>query len=275
MPAPEQSTSGPDHDGPSAAGPAAPTSLTYADVQTKSTAERLGPFVLGACALILVGFILGRVTGGDVEESPTTTAVPTLEFPMGDQSRASYWGFGGVTETVSDSFDRADTSPGLGLTDTAVRWEIVSGTWRIEDNRAAAAASDTASYAVVPAGTPNPLTEATLMVVEPGAGIVFRFRDADNHYDLVVQPDEGVWELVEVLRGRREVVAEIAGPVTDGTTVTVAQRGPSLQIFLDGRNALIYDDSDLVGAGRSGLVAPAGGTGEARWDRLLIGDVPV
>ena len=112
------------------------------------------------------------------------------------------------------------------------------------------------------------------MVVEPGAGIAFRFQDADNHWSLTAAPSRGVWELRKVLRGESVLIAEAAGPVADGTTVTVAQRGAELQVLLDGVEAIRISDPALQDQARSGLVAGADSAGEARWDRFYVGSMP-
>lgn len=236
--------------------------------------DRLGPLVLGGIALLMVGFIVGRVSADDdIDEPPTTTIAP-VGFPTGDQDRSGYWGFGGVTPAQSDAFDRDDSPSRLGATDTGQQWTAVAGTWGTEGGRARVAPGAGPAYAVVRGGPAERLTEATLMTVEPGAGIAFRFRGPDDHFALTVVPTRGVWELHKIVGGRRSLLAEIPGPVSDGTTVTVAQRGAELQVLFDGVEASRVSDPALRTEASSGLVAGADRADTARWDRFYVGAMP-
>lgn len=237
--------------------------------------EKLGPLMLGGVALIMAGFIVGRVTADDdADSSAVTTTVPELRFPAGDQDRSGYWGFGGVTPVLLDTFDRADDPTELGTADTGESWTVDSGTWGIDGSRAVAEASPRPGYAVIDGGAADRLTEATLMVVEPGAGIVFRYEDRRNHWEMTAEPGRGVWVITLVEDGEATVMAEAPGPVGDGTTVTVAQRGAELQVLIEGEESVRVNDPALQGQARSGLVSPADGSGEARWDRFYIGNMP-
>lgn len=259
-----------------AANPAeAPPTLQRSDLaSSRRLPDRLGPLVLGAVALLMVGFIVGRVSSGDQPDEPPTTTMAPFVFPAGDQDRSGYWGFGGVVPVLSDTFDRSDDPESLGDTDTGEPWNAVAGTWGVESSRAVAAPGAEPAFATVNGGPADRLTEASLMVVEPGAGITFRFQDADNHWSLTAAPSRGVWELRKVVRGESTLVAEAAGPVADGTTVSVAQRGAELQVLLDGVEATRLSDPALQTRARSGLVAGADSTGLARWDRFYVGSMP-
>ena len=256
---------------------AAAAPLTREDLGPVSRGLPVGPLVLGALALVLVGFIVGRVTsdGDGTDEAPPPETAAELTFPSGDQDRSGYWGFGGVTPAVADSFSSGDSEDGLGETDTGERWTVVSGRWRIDADLALAeAGGPQPSLVVVPGGSPNRLTEATLTVVEEGAGVVFRFRDADNYWAMTASPSVGIWNVIRVLDGQAAVAAEVAGPTADGTTVTVANRGAELQILIDGIEALRLTDEALQAQDRSGLIAPPEGDGSARFDRFYVGNMP-
>jgi len=251
--------------------------LTRDDLRSRSGRLPVGPLVLGGLALLLVGFIVGRVTtdGDSTEEAAPSTTVARLEFPSGDQDRSGYWSFGGVTPAVSDTFSSGDTEDGLGQTDTGERWVVVTGAWRIDADLALAEPGGAdPSLAVVPGGAEDRLTEATLTVVEEGAGIVFRFRDRDNYWAMTASPSVGIWTVTRVLDGQATVAAEVPGVTADGTTVTVAQRGAELQILVEGVEALRVTDEALQGQARSGLIAPADGDGTARFDRFYVGNMP-
>jgi len=256
--------------------PVAP--LTRDDLASP-TAGRIGPLVLAGVALLLVGFIVGRVTADEdgTEEATTSTAAPALQFPSGDQDRANYWGFGGVTPAIKDSFSRDDSSDGLGTTETGEQWQTVNGSWQLVDGLAAAGegGGGRPSIVVVRGGQAERLTEATAVNVEEGAGLVFRYRDADNFWSLTASPGNGTWIATRVVDGQPTVVAEIPATTADGTTVTVAQRGPELQILVEGVEAIRVTDPALVSQRSSGLIAPGDGDGSARFDRFYVGNMPV
>jgi hypothetical protein len=239
----------------------------------------IGPIVLAAVAILLLGFIVGRTTSDDdgtAEEAEPLPTAPPLTFPRGDQDRTGYWGLGGVTPVIEDGFGREDTDEGLGTTETGEEWRSVNGEWRISDEEAAVAAGagDRPAIAVVRGGNSNRLTEATAVTVEAGAGIVFRYQDPDNFWSLTAAPDDGMWVATRVVDGAPTVVAEIPAATTDGTTVTVAQRGAELQVLIEGVEAIRVTDSALISQRSSGLIAPAGGEA-ARFDRFYVGDMPL
>lgn len=260
-------------------GPAdAPAPLTRADLAGGGTdRSRLGPIVLGGIAVLLVGFIIGRVTSDDdgTAEATTTTTPPPVTFPTGDQDRAGYWAFGGVTPAVADSFEGA-VGDGLGAADSGGRWEPVSGSWSVENGTAAAAAGegDEPSMIVIPGGPAERLTEATLTVVEEGAGIVFRYQDPDDYWSMTAKPSVGIWTVTRVVEGEPTVVAEIPATTADGTTVTVAQRRDELQILVDGIEAIRVTDPALRAQRLSGLITAPGSDGSARFDRFYVGAMP-
>jgi len=256
---------------PEPVAPAPPPTLTKDDLSTSSANRWIGPALLGATALLLIGFVLGRVTapeGGTVDTTETTLAEFT--FPVGDQDRTGYWGFGGVTPAVIDTFDGEDDPTSLGSTDTGQTWQA-DGTWGTVGGQART--TDPLAVATVNGGAANRLTEATLMVVDEGAGITFRYLDADNHWRMTAAPGRQVWELTRVVDGQAEVVGEIGAPVQDGTTVSVAQRGPELQVLVDGTEVLRISDAALAQQARSGLIS-VDGDGSARWDRFYVGNMP-
>ena len=112
------------------------------------------------------------------------------------------------------------------------------------------------------------------MVVEDGAGIVVRYRDPQNYWSMTADTGAGAWLITRILDGEAEVIATVAGTTVDGTSVGVAQIGPALQVLVDGQELRQLSDPTLSGQVRSGLIGPPGSSGEARWDRFYIGDMP-
>jgi hypothetical protein len=127
---------------------------------------------------------------------------------------------------------------------------------------------------VVRGGNADRLTEATMVNVEDGAGLVFRYRDPDNFWSLTASPADGTWIATRVVDAQPTIMAEIPATTADGTTVTVAQRGPELQILFEGVEAIRVTDPALVDQRSSGLIAAADGDGSARFDRFYVGNMP-
>jgi hypothetical protein len=254
--------------------PAAPV-LTREDLAPPDrNLERIGLIVLLVAAILMAGFVLGRVSAPGTEEGATASTAPAVVYPAGDQDRSGYWTFAGIEAVVTDSFDR-DDGP-LGMTDTEQEWNPVTGTWEIEDGHAAAPDQRSqASIAVVPGGSADRLTEATMTVVEPGAGIVFRYRDPQNLWTMTADPENGGWLISKVIDGQRSRVAEIPGRTADATAIGVAQRGDELQVLIDGQEVRRVTGSELAGQPRSGLIAPADSDGSARFDRFYVGDIAI
>ena len=235
--------------------------------------------VLAALGLLLIGLVIGRMTAPDEGDdgagggggSTTNQADEPLPFPRGDTNRVTYYAYVGLTQLVVDTFDRADDAQSLGETGTGESWEAVFGTWGIEDNVAvrASAAAGAQSLAVVPQGEGDGLMEVTLSVVEPGAGLAFRYIDPENYWTVTANPSIGSWTVNRVIEGEPELIGELAAPVADGTTVTVTSNGPLLRFVIDGEEFLQLDDSTFEGSLQAGIVASADSAGDARWDRFL------
>jgi hypothetical protein len=237
--------------------------------------EHLGPVVLVAAALLMAGFVLGRVTAPDgaTTGNGSVADAPPATFPAGDVDRSGYWAFGGVTQQIADPFDRDDDGNALGAAPSGERWEAVHGTWGIDGNEAFAEANDTErpALAVLRGGSNTRLTEATLMVVEEGAGIVFRYRDEQNFWSITAQPDDGNWVVLQVVDGTPRAQGEFDGPTEDGTTISVADQGTSIQVFVEGEAQAPISVETSGSSASSGLVAAPGSTGTARWDRFYVG----
>jgi hypothetical protein len=94
--------------------------------------------------------------------------------------------------SLTDSFNRADSSTTLGNLDTGQAWAVLSGTWGISSNTAYQSAGGTQNVAVVDVGSAN--FDATIVISTVGAdgGFVCRATD-DNNYLLVTLGTGGGW----------------------------------------------------------------------------------
>jgi hypothetical protein len=242
------------------------------------------PVILLVVVALLGGFVIARITtssddSGDDDTSTASTVAGggdtsdgTVPFPHGDQNREGYWGFANLERITADTFDRADSPGTLGNAGTGQPWVPVSGTWGTVDDRAATTGGsrETPNIAVVPEGAGDGLTEVTMMKVEEGAGLVFRYLDPDNYWSVTANPGVGSWSVTRVIDGDAELVSEVPGPTEDETTVSVTQDDSVVRILLEGQEYLSLTDAALGDQLQGGLIAAANTTGEARWDRYLV-----
>lgn len=226
--------------------------------------------ILSLAIGLTLGLGVGRVTAP--RDASVVSSTPSeIRFPVGDVSRDFYWALAGLHRLVVDTFDRSEPV-GLGVTGTGDGWVIASGEWTIADHVARLkqpAPNDAPNVAVVPHGEGDGIMEVTMTAVEPGAGLVFRYADPANYWAITAVPSAGSWTLSRRVEGIDEVVADVPGPTTDGTTVTIIQTGATMRVLLDGSDYLSLSDRTFARQLQAGLIAPAGSRGTARWDRFL------
>ncbi len=226
-------------------------------------------------AVLILGVVVGRLTApDDSSEGEEGEAAPReIQFPSGDVNRTNYWGFF-FEPRVIDTFDRENDREDLGTSGTGQVWEVLSGTWGIRDNSAAnfGASGNRPSLAVIPRGTGDGIFEVLMTTVENGAGLVFRYLDEENYWSVTANPGVGSWSVTRVIDGEDELVGELRGPTTDGTTLTVIQTGEALRFLLEGEDYLTLNDAALSEQRQGGLIAAPTSTGRARWDRFYIGE---
>ena len=171
-----------------------PAPLRPTDLVMTRGARRVR-IALAVLLVLAAGLLVGRLTAGgddaaETDEDTQATAGEELPFPSGDQNRTDYWAYAGLDPTVIDTFDRPDSPNDLGVTGTGQPWESVSGTWGVGDDRALSGggSGDEPLLAVVPEGTGDGLTEVTMIAVEEGAGLVFRYQDPENYWSVTANP---------------------------------------------------------------------------------------
>jgi hypothetical protein len=245
--------------------------------------ETIGLVTVVALGILMVGFILGRTTApeseadADADSATPTSADPAAPFPEGDVDRVGYWGFASIEPAIIDTFARPDNPNRLGAADTGQAWRSIRGRWGIQDEHAELTpAGDGAapSIAVVEGGNAERLTEVTFLKVVPGAGLVFRFRDAQNYWAVVAGPDGASWSVLLVQDGQTGIEGTLEVPATDGATVSVAKRERGMQFLVDGEFELQVNNDTFGDEVLSGLLAAPGTSAEARWDRFYVGDLP-
>jgi len=91
--------------------------------------------------------------------------------------------------------------------------------------------------------------------VDQACGLVFRYRDANNHYVARANALENNVRLYYVKDGSRKEIASWDGKVTSGAwhELSVEARGSRLRVFWNGQQILEKEDQTFPNAGRIGL----------------------
>ena len=172
----------------------------------------------------------------------------------------------GVVGTL-DTFDRRNTTAGLGDFDAAGRWQADAGSWGISDNEAyVATPSDRGSYAVVARSHAEGAVQVRLSKVTSGAGLLFRYRGVSDHWAVIAVPQYASWAIVRVVDGKSTPVANTGlSSTNDGTTLAVRLDGRKIEVIVNGRVMKTLTD-DALRDGKVGMVAIGPDARNARFD---------
>jgi hypothetical protein len=221
--------------------------------------DRRRVLIIAAVAFVIIAaaaFVLTR--GGD---DPADEAV----IP-GDTRTATGGAEGGGAITIAgtaDSFNREETTDGLGALPSGAPWVVQSGTWAIRSDEAVVTQPEDQrrNTVYVATGYPDPMAQVRLTTIANGAGMVFRYQGECNFWAVYAVPEYATWNVEKIIDCERvggedseTVYRTITGaPVGEGTTVGVVLNGDQVQIVLNGTIALTFEDPDLAGVGRLGL----------------------
>ncbi|WP_051467498.1 DNRLRE domain-containing protein [Pseudofrankia saprophytica] len=168
------------------------------------------------------------------------------------------------------SFTVPNSTSVLGATDTGESWEILAGTWGVQDGEAylTTAGGFSRSVAVMPAPSDGTV-QFSAPVAQDYLGVSFRVQDVDNMWMLYVQPSTNALVLAKRSFGFPSVVATYTGACCDpGDTYGVRMSGNTIAVYRNDRVVGTVTDSYVATATRAGLFGVA--TGAGRVDSLVI-----
>lgn len=166
----------------------------------------------------------------------------------------------GGFSTITDSFNRADSTSTLGSTDTGQAWTAQAGTWGISSNTAYTTTASGQVTVVVDAGVSDCTVQATLTDATGSCGLCWRSTD-DNNYWLVA----GVLCYKRVAGGFTSMGS--TGGFSNGDVITVVVSGNNHTIKRNGTTVLSFTDSFNATATKHGLRAQ---TNTSRFDSFSI-----
>jgi peptidoglycan/LPS O-acetylase OafA/YrhL len=231
-----------------------------------------GKAVWALTALAVVATVgVGRLT---VFADPSSNGGPAeadgLPFPSGDTDRIGYWGLVELDPLLSDTFDRADIEGSLQSAETGQPWSTVSGTWGIVDEAASASGEADERLAVAALAGNDGLIEVTLTTIADGAGLVFRYIDADNYWAVTADTASQSWQVTQVVDGNETAAGQLIAPTVDGTTVTVTLNDQTIRVLIEGVEYLRLLDPPPEVQVQAGMIASGPEAPDARWDRFLV-----
>lgn len=166
-----------------------------------------------------------------------------------------------VSASITDSFDRADSTTTMGTTDTGQTWVPNTGTWGISSNRAYVVSGSQATT-VVESNLADCTIQVTAAVVGNG-GLCWRSTNNSNHW---LMAPTVVFK--KVAGGFTQVGASFSG-LTNGTVIKIILSGNDGYLYFDGVLKLSWSDSFNATATKHGLRELSGG-GSARFDSFSI-----
>jgi peptidoglycan/LPS O-acetylase OafA/YrhL len=229
-------------------------------------------WALGVGIVALVAVCLPFTLFADDPPSNTFAQPDGLAFPSGDVERSGYWGLLDLDPTFKDPFDGSVAPIGTAADAGDQGWQVVSGTWTVDDGRAATApgGGPAARIALAPQTTNDGLVEVNLDVPAVGAGLVFRYANPSNFWAITADPDTLTWSVVQRVDGADTAVTSFVAPVFHQVTVTVTLSGETIRFLVNGvERGRVLDPAPLTLL-RSGLIELGSESGTARWDRFLL-----
>jgi hypothetical protein len=274
--APETTLAKPTAAEPGDATPADADAPAVATDEQDGDEDRRRVLIIAAVAFVIiaaVAFVLTRSSDDKADEAT---------LPGGTETATGGGPTGGGSITIAgtaDTFNRDDTTDGLGALPSGAPWVVQSGTWAIQANEAVVTQpdADRRNVVYVATGYPDPQAEVRLTTIANGAGLVFRRQGECNFWAVYAVPQYATWNVEKVIdcervggEGESPVYRTITGaPVADGTKVGVVLSGEKVEIVLNGTIALTFEDPDLAGKGQVGLTSR--GEGEVAFDDFVAG----
>jgi hypothetical protein len=170
-----------------------------------------------------------------------------------------------TTETQSGALaDRFDSNPG-DLNGRAIpgradaTWSVESGAFNVSSDGGVTGTptGDAPAIAIMDNAGDIRSLSATYSTVAAGAGLVFRFQDAENYWKIVAAPDFGTWAISKITDGTTQTVGDTG--FGSGTTIEIIFVGNTIQFWVEGALKETLRDEQFAASRRAGLIVEPGG----------------
>lgn len=155
---------------------------------------------------------------------------------------------------VTDSFNRADSSTGIGTADSGQSWVNQGGTWGISSNQAftATAAGDGQSTAVVDSGESDGTVSAIMATLQTDNGLCFRVVDNSNYLMVTVSFGSSII-IYERVAGGFTSLGSQSTTVVNGDLLSVVMSGSAIDIKVNGSTVKSITTTRFQTATKHGL----------------------
>ena len=165
---------------------------------------------------------------------------PGIYIKQTGTNTATGWGsvaatpLGGLTTLVSDNFDRADATNGLGTSDTLQAWTTITGSWGISGNQAYSPTHSGSDRAWIDAGVSDCTITCKIVTMTSDVGILARVlpdatapRYSSGFY---TSPNQ----LIRYSSTGLVAVTPVWSPaIASGDTVQLVLNGSTIQVYVD------------------------------------------
>lgn len=140
------------------------------------------------------------------------------------------------TTLIQDSFDRADSTTGLGTADTGGTWAEPNGDFGIDTNEAYTPNSVTFGHAHIDAADADVDMRVTVATLggDGNAGLIFRWSDSDNYWVLFINGVTDQMQLGKVISGSFNNVSTTDIAKGAGDELRVITNGSRIRTFWNG-----------------------------------------
>jgi hypothetical protein len=139
-------------------------------------------------------------------------------------------------------------------------WSAVTGTWHVGRRRLRVVTVDllNPSIVVTSAGSTDYTVKAVIEQYALSSGLVFRYVDSSNYWDVTAFPQYGIWGVSRVVNGQRTVTGDL-GALTccpGGILLAISTKRSGEMIFsVNGRLSWELTDPALADATATGVLA--------------------
>jgi hypothetical protein len=209
----------------------------------------------------ILGVLVSLATRSKSDRSKSGAAAGAAPAPVRDPNTA-----------VFDRFDRPDTKDSLARAETGQAWIPGDVPWFISGGSVELQASSSPHFTAIVAKTnaTDGSVQATLVKIANGAGIVFRYRNAFNYWQVVASPRFSTWNVRKVVDGQVTLVGNVGlSPATDGTTIGVTFVEDRITVQVNGKDVWATTDAAVNDGNYVGLIGVSDPSDRARWDNFI------